>query len=232
VAEFDRFRDTYERQIDELVRFSGQDREFFTRAKARAIVRFARERVGDPAELNALDVGCGVGLTVSELKGRFGLVAGVDVSAAMIERAREREPSIEYRVYGGTALPYEDNSFDLVYAICVLHHVPKSSRLRLVSELRRVVRGGGLVILGEHNPMNPLTRLVVSRCAFDVDAELLRAKEAERLLRDADLTAVERRYILIAPYESPTAARIERTLNSLPLGAQYVVAAAKPRIPE
>ena len=44
--------------------------------------------------------------------------------------------------------------------------------------------GEGLSFSGrKHNPLNPLTRLVVSRCEFDRDAVLLTAKAAKRLLR-------------------------------------------------
>lgn len=228
VAEFDRFRDSYERRLEDAVRFSGQDREFFTKAKARALVDLARRRVGDPPSLSALDVGCGVGLTVAELHGAFREVGGVDISQGMIERARERDPGGDYRVYSGTRLPYDDASFDVVFTICVLHHVPPSSRYAFMVELARVVKPGGLVVVGEHNPANPLTRFVVSRCAFDVDAELLPARESEVLLRYVGLSRIERRYILIAPFESPAVSRVERALQSVPVGAQYLVGGVKP----
>lgn len=228
MAEFDRFRDSYERQLDDAVRFSGQDREFFTRAKARALIDLARRRVGDPQSLSALDVGCGVGLTVAQLQGSFGKVAGVDISDGMIERARERDPDTDYRVYSGTRLPYDDASFDVVFTICVLHHVPRSSRYMFMAELSRVLKPGGLVVVGEHNPANPLTRFVVSRCAFDVDAELLPARESETLLRYIGVSQIERRYILIAPFESPLVSRLESALRAVPIGAQYVVGGVRP----
>jgi SAM-dependent methyltransferase len=227
MAEFDRYKDTYEPQLDEVIRFSGQDRAFFTRAKARWLLDIARRRVGEPGALSALDVGCGVGLTVSEVVGAFGEVSGVDISSAMIERASERNPEVDYRVYDGTRLPHDDASFDVAFTICVLHHVPSTSRSGLVDEIRRVLRPGGLALIGEHNPWNPLTRFTVSRCAFDEDAHLLRASESARLLRAAGLDVVERRYILVTPFESVPAQRVERALGGVALGAQYLVAAMR-----
>jgi SAM-dependent methyltransferase len=225
---FDRFKDTYENQVEELVRFSGKDQSFFTRTKARWLLDLAARHVGAPSGLSVLDVGCGVGLTDSELVDSFGSVSGVDISPAMIERAVERNPSVDYRVYDGSRLPYDDEAFGVVFAICVFHHVPFSSRPALVREMRRVLRPGGLALIVEHNPLNPITRLIVSRCAFDEDAELLRVRESEELLRGARLDSVERRYILIVPSDSGPAHRLERVLGGLPFGAQYLVAAKRP----
>lgn len=227
MSEFDRFQHTYERQLDDVVRCSGQDREFFTRAKTRTLLDLVRKRVGDPASLAAVDVGCGVGLTVTELRGKFASISGVDISAAMIERAREREPGVDFRAYDGAALPYESGSVDVAFTICVLHHVPRPERAAFMSELGRIVRPGGLLVIGEHNPVNPLTRIVVSRCAFDVDAELLTARESVRLLRSAGGDGVEHRYILFLPFESNAVDRVEAVLRRVPLGAQYVACGVK-----
>jgi len=219
---FDRFEDSYESELEDVLRFSGQDADFFTRAKAQALCELTRRHVGEPAELSALDIGCAVGLTDTFLTPAFGHVTGVDVSAPLVERAAARNPKASYAAYDGGRLPYDDGSFDVVFAFCVLHHVPLPDRAGFVNEMHRVTRAGGIAVVGEHNPLNPLTRLVVSRCAFDDDAVLLGAREVDRLFGDAALRLVERRYILIAPWEAPIIHRLERTLRKLPLGAQYL----------
>ncbi len=221
---FDRFSETYRADLESALRFSGQDADFFTRTKVRALGELVRCHVGEPAEVGLLDVGCGIGLTDRMLVPDFGHVTGVDVSAASIRQAAERNPQATYDTYPGGRLPYADHSFDAVFAFCVLHHVSAGERASFVSELRRVTRPGGLVVIGEHNPLNPLTRLVVGRCAFDDDAVLLRASEASTLLRQARLEPVERRYILVVPSERPMARRLDAWLGALPLGAQYLVA--------
>jgi SAM-dependent methyltransferase len=222
LTSFDRFEDSYESELEDVVRFSGQDADFFTRAKAQALCDLTKRHVGGPAELSALDIGCAVGLTDTFLTPAFGHVTGVDISARLVERAAARNPEASYATYDGGRLPYDDGSFDVVFAFCVLHHVPLVDRARFVHEMHRVTREGGIAVIGEHNPLNPLTRLVVSRCAFDDDAVLLRAGEVDRLFGEAALTLVDRRYILIAPWDTPIVHRVERTLRKLPLGAQYL----------
>lgn len=151
-----------------------------------------------------------------------GRLVGLDVSEEMTSRASERNPSVEYLVSRSPTLPLEDATFDVAFASCVLHHVPRDERAHLVAEMARVVRPGGLVIVLEHNPLNPATRLVVARCEFDEDAVLLRMRETRELLSEAGLEERERAYILFLPRRNT----IERRLARLPLGAQYYVASS------
>jgi ubiquinone/menaquinone biosynthesis C-methylase UbiE len=178
--------------------------------------------MGNP---HMLDVGCGVGEFHPFVRGMLGRLCGVDVSAASVAEARERNPDVEYQVYGGKALPYDTASFDLSIAICVLHHVPPPQWPRFLCEMRRVVRAGGLVCVIEHNPFNPLTRLAVARCEFDRDAVLLRAGRTRALMAGAELRDTELNYFLMLPSATPLARRVERGFRRVPLGAQYVASA-------
>jgi SAM-dependent methyltransferase len=227
-AEFDRYSDSYREAVEESISFSGADLDLFTRAKADALLELAG-RAGLPERLAFLDVGCGIGETDRFLEGRVGRLAGVDVAPQMLERARARNPWAEYRGYGeGEPIPFEAESFDVCFAVCVLHHVPRDRRTQLVGEMRRVCRRGGLVALFEHNPLNPLTRRAVSGCEFDRDAELLSRRAALRLLSAAGLPSPEGRYIVFFPRESGLLRGIERRLGWLPLGAQYAAFAQRP----
>jgi SAM-dependent methyltransferase len=184
--------------------------------------------LGPPDELRALDVGCGVGLTDAYL-GELGSVVGVDISPEVIRVAAETNPTVAYREYDGKRLPFDDGTFDLAFAICVVHHIPTEERARFFAELARAVRPGGLVAIFEHNPANPLTRLAVHRCSFDEDVELLRPRATRQLIQAAGLDVVEARYLLVFPWRSRTLGAVERRLGRVPLGAQYYVLAEKPR---
>lgn len=228
-TEFDAYAETYRDAIERSISFSGADHEFFTRAKVRALLRLAALRVGDPRRLAVLDIGCGPGATDRMLEGRVGALTGVDTSAAMLEVARERNPWADYQLtVAGAELPLATARFDLCFAICVLHHVEPAMRAAMIAEAARVTRPGGIVVIFEHNPLNPLTRRAVAGCEFDRDAVLLRRAESERLLAGAGLEAAQGAYILLVPRESARLERVERLLGQVPLGAQYVVSARRP----
>jgi hypothetical protein len=89
--------------------------------------------------------------------------------------------------------------------------------------MRRVTRAGGLLVIYEHNPLNPATRVAVACCEFDEGVDLLRPGEVRRLLRDADAQPLESRYIVFFPWELRVLRTLERRLSRLPLGAQFVV---------
>ena len=220
--EFDRVGETYEAAVDEAISFAGQEHDFYLEVKARRLVELARRHLG-PGRPAALDVGCGPGLFDRHVASAFDL-HGVDVSPAMVERARETNPEAEYAVSEPGRLPYDDGRFDLAFAVCVLHHVDRADRLPLLRETARVVRPGGLVAVFEHNPVNPLTRRVVRDCAFDEGVELLPRRELSRLLRAAALEVVSAHYLLFFPWRGRLFEAAERLLTRLPLGAQYVVA--------
>ena len=222
--EFDRYSESYRDAVEDSIAFVDADLDFFTRAKAEALLELASSHLGDPGRLSMLDVGCGPGETDRFLEGGVGRLAGADIAPEMLERARGRNPSVDYRGFAaGEPIPFEDGEFDVCFAVCVLHHVPLAERGALLGEMRRVCRPGGLLVLFEHNPWNPLTRRAVHGCEFDRDAKLLSRREAARLLSAAGVEDRRGRYILFFTRESALLRGIERRLGWLPLGAQYAV---------
>ena len=217
---FDSYRSNYRDVVQSSIDFSGLPHSFFMRAKADLLRDLIARRLG--AEKPAmLDVGCGVGSFHPLLRGMVGRLCGIDVSSASIAQARADNRDVDYRAYDGRSFPFEDAGFDLVTAICVLHHVAPAQWTHFISEMRRVVRPGGLICVIEHNPLNPLTRLAVARCEFDRDAVLLGAGKARRLMAAGGLREIGARYFVLLPWEAKSARRIEGALSSMPLGAQY-----------
>ena len=225
--DFDEYRHTYRDEVQRSIGFSGQDVGFFTDVKARLLGELARRTLGNTRQLAVLDVGCGVGLTDEALEGRFGTINGVDVSEGAVAEAVVTNPWATYAGYDGRTLPFEDDRFDLAFAICVLHHVEPAERGAFTAEMARVVRPGGLVVAIEHNPFNPLTRMAVARCDFDEGVVLASRKEARALLRASRLNPVGSPYILFFPWRAEIFRRMERALTWAPFGAQYIAAGRK-----
>lgn len=225
-SEFDAYSKNYDDAVNSSIGFSGLKVDFFTRVKAQYIKRLLAEHFDDIKHIRLLDVGCGVGNYHPYLVDDVGAISGVDVSAACIQTARDRNSGVDYSVYDGHSLPYDDASFDFAYTICVMHHVPPEQWPAFAAELRRVVRPGGMVAVFEHNPYNPLTRRAVSSCEFDKDAVLLTAGQVDELLRGAGFKDATRRYILTVPPFNRLLMGVDRALARLPLGGQFYVTAS------
>jgi SAM-dependent methyltransferase len=127
-----------------------------------------------------------------------------------------------------TQLPFGSGEFDFVTAVCVFHHVPVESRGALVKEMARVLRPGGVACMMEHNPWNPVTRLIVSRTPVDADAILLTSREAVRMTRESGFRVLDKRYFLYLPRPMyRVAGGLESLLAKVPAGGQYAVFAER-----
>ncbi len=224
---FDAYESKYADAVNDAVSFSGLDVDFFTRVKADYIVDIARKTFGTLRGLRLVDVGCGIGNFHPLLSRAFDDITGVDVSTASIERARSANPGVSYSSYDGGLLPFDDASFDIAMAVCVVHHVPPVQWPDFMSEFRRVLKPGGLALVFEHNPLNPLSVHVVNNCPFDEDAVLLRAPELKKLFASAGFFGVEDRFILSVPAFNSAFRSLDRVFSRLPFGAQYYVSARK-----
>lgn len=217
---FDNYRDNYRDVVQSSIDFSGLPHHFFMRAKA-DLLRDLIERRLNAEDPEMLDVGCGIGSLHPLLHGMIGRLSGIDVSPDSIARARLENRDVDYREFDGRTFPFKDDSFDLVTAICVMHHVAPAEWVSFITEMRRVVRPGGLVCVIEHNPYNPLTRLAVARCEFDRDAVLLGAGTTRKLMAASGLREIDARHFLLLPWKTKAALRLENALGGMPLGAQY-----------
>jgi SAM-dependent methyltransferase len=217
---FDSYRSNYRDVVQSSIDFSGLPHSFFLRAKADLLRELiARQFWSEKPAM--LDVGCGVGSFHPLLRGMVGRLSGIDVSSASIAQARAENRDVEYRAFDGSSFPFDNAGFDVVTAICVLHHVAPAEWAHCMNEMRRVVRPGGIICVIEHNPLNPLTRLAVARCEFDRDAVLLGAGKVRKLMAAAGLRDISARYFLLLPWEAKPARRVEGALRNVPLGAQY-----------
>lgn len=218
---FDGVADRYSETIDESLGRFGVSHDFFTRHKARLIAQLLAGRKRDPARMDLLDVGCGIGQIHDLIGSGFRSVTGVDVSSASIEQAQARFPDFRYLAYDGERLPFPDAAFDMTMAICVFHHVPSAQWQALASEMLRTLRPGGLALVIEHNPWNPVTRRIVNTCPIDRDAVLLTRGTMVDLFQTSGEAEVMARSVLTIPPKTDLLMMIDGWFGRLPLGAQY-----------
>ena len=186
-----------------------------------------------------LDVGCGTGVLAGRLAAAGWDMTGADPSDGMLDVLRARVPGVRAVHASGTALPFADDTFDLVYCVAVMHHVADAGDVRrTLGEMVRVVRPGGRVLVWDHNPRNPYWRILMKRVPQDTGEERL-IGEAEMLagLRAGGaevVSAVPLGFVpdFVPPRALGAAAALERVVERTPLArrlcAHNVILAGKP----
>src|SRR5262249_19145456 len=100
-----------------------------------------------------LDLGCGTGIIARVLRERVGgaaSIVGLDASAPMLAKARAIAPEIEWREGNAAALPFPNESFDLVLSQEMLQFVPDA--VAALREVARVLTPGGRVLATTWRP--------------------------------------------------------------------------------
>jgi ubiquinone/menaquinone biosynthesis C-methylase UbiE len=97
-----------------------------------------------------LDAGCGDGGVARLLRTRVREVTAVDVEPS---RAWNDEPGLRFLVADAEALPFDDDSFDVVHSKDSLHHMHDPARA--LAEYHRVLKPGGVALIVEANRYNP-----------------------------------------------------------------------------
>jgi len=115
------------------------------------------------AGARGLDIGCGRGWYLRPMRDSGATMVGIDTSARQLEAARAYlGPTVPLVRATILALPFEPRSFDFVYVINVLHHLPKEQQMEALGQVAEAVSPGGLVFVHEMNVINPLFRFYFS----------------------------------------------------------------------
>lgn len=97
-----------------------------------------------PSDARVLDIGCGIGVYIAELLDRGIDARAIEPSTEMRQRAVARLGGDRVSDGSVLALPFEDQSFDFVYAIEVLRYLDDDDIRRAHAEIRRVLKPGGV----------------------------------------------------------------------------------------
>jgi demethylmenaquinone methyltransferase/2-methoxy-6-polyprenyl-1,4-benzoquinol methylase/phosphoethanolamine N-methyltransferase len=125
-------------------------------------VRKLRLRTANLAHIQpgekVLDVGCGTGTLAIEVQQRVGAtgrVAGIDPGTQQIARARSkaarRNVPIDFQFGVIEHLTFSDQAFDVVLSTLMMHHLPASLKRQGLSEIARVLKPGGRLIIADSN---------------------------------------------------------------------------------
>ena len=223
-ADFDDFADDYSETINKVSKLSGEKFEYFVNLR----VKMMKDRLVRYDALiedgTILDFGCGTGGTETALIKAFPLatIHAIDQSAESIRIAQKRSlNNVSLCSYGGARLPFADASFDLIYMIGVMHHVPLNERQSVLLELHRVLKRGGNLFVFENNPWNPLMLRAMANNPMDAGVKAIRSLDICKLGHWSGFSIVEAWYYFFFPNFLRFLRRAEKKMGWLPVGAQY-----------
>lgn len=120
--------------------------------------RLMMQSISKTRGLKVLEVGSGTGIYTRFLVNDFDNVIATDLDASMCSQAQKLIPKAKVLVADACKLPFKDNSFDGVFGVSILHHVP--DRAAAFREVFRVLKPNGWFAFCEPNKYNPLTLAV------------------------------------------------------------------------
>ena len=229
-AEFDKFADEYRAIHVTNIAISGETPDYFAEYKVRDVAQLFEQAEFAPSVPRILDFGAGIGTSVPFFRKYFpeASLTCVDVSTKCLELGEGRfHGEAKFVVFDGKVLPFDDESFDIVFAACVFHHIEHDEHVALLREMLRVLAHGGMAVVFEHNPLNPLTVHVVNTCPFDENARLIGASSLKKRFVSAGFLQPNHRYRIFFPHALRMLRQLELAMTWLPLGAQYYVYARK-----
>lgn len=106
-----------------------------------------------------LDVGCGTGNVLCKLVNGKRELFGIDLSENMVEESKKRMgKDADIKVADAEHIPYKDNTFDTLVCNASFHHYPHPEEV--LREMKRVLKNGGKLLIGEGYTMQPIRALL------------------------------------------------------------------------
>lgn len=228
-ATFDTSAAIYTEQLEKGISLSGESADYFVEGRVQFLANYLEHHMPLHA-LQVLDFGCGVGNACGTLREQLRAlrVTGIDCSTKSIDIAQRRYADsvvYDWAVDGHSIAPA---SMDVVYTSGVFHHIEPEQRQAELKSIFGWLKPGGYLALFENNPWNLGTKWVMSRIAFDADAQCLTPVETRKRLAAAGFEVHETRSLFYFPRFLSFLRPLEGLLSPIPLGAQYVVMAKRP----
>ena len=227
MAQFDKFAETYDEGLKEILGVFGKKHEQFAIYKVELLSHLLKNN----KIKTILDFGCGTGRSIVYLHEYFpeAEIYGCDVSEDSLKIAKETFSAGHFFVNSQPESLFKlKGKFDLIFVACVFHHISPEERRKWIEAICVALREGGHVAIFEHNTLNPKTRSIIldHRNFVDDINWMLSRKNLFELFEGIDNTTIKlwrSGYTLFFPLRARWITKFEWLLKWCPLGAQHVL---------
>lgn len=132
-----------------------------------AFLKHLKKR-GAKGKIKLLDIGCGNGRLYDFLKNEPINYIGIDNNKKLLKIAHSKYPKAIFKYADATRLPFPDKSFDTVWCIAILHHLPTTAlRLKACEEMKRAIKPKGSLMLTVWNLWQPKYKKYIDKKTRD-----------------------------------------------------------------
>ena len=216
IGNFDEYVNSYSDELEKALGGFGGDIPYYARRKVAILVSSMKGIL--PSVI--IDFGSGTGSLIPHLHDFFpkAQIIATDVSRLALRHIQNEYPYVEIC----EPEKLEPQSCDLIVMSCVIHHIPVDSRVDVLQKIHSALKTNGSLCIFEHNPINPVTRKIVSNCIFDEGVELITKKSLSKLIKKVGgFSQIKNGYVLFFPPALKYFCPLERVLYWLPLGGQH-----------
>ena len=220
MSEFDQYSNNYDNLFKKNIGSFANDLNYFAKYK---IKKLKKKLKNYPNKI--LEYGCGTGKNLLMLEEEFkdSKIYGYDPSIESLKIAKKNNLKTEFF----DSQKKIEGDFDIILVACVLHHINPNELENNLLFIKEKLSKNGLIFIFEHNPINPITKHLVSTCPFDKNAVLIRRSRLVKKLKKLMYKKINSEYCMFFPERLSFLNKFESILNWIPLGGQYLVFAKK-----
>ena len=217
-SEFDNYGKEYKKLLAQSFPSFLNSIDYFSEYKVKHIFKHRKNMKTE----TLLDFGCGVGLSLKFFSKYFPKTKlwGWDISSVSLKQAKQDFKAVNFT---DELKNVPKNYFSTVFAANVFHHIEKKDQIENILFCKNFLKPDGLLYIIEHNPFNPVTRMIFNKSPLDKNATMISLKDMVKLANLAKMKIVRKKYISFFPRKLSFLNFLEKLINWMPIGAQYII---------
>lgn len=167
-----------------------------------------------PSNINAiLDIGTADGLMLSRVKKEFppAKCIGLEYNKELINTCEDK--NIEIIQGDAQNMPFENNSFDIVYATALIEHL--NEPIKMLQETYRILKPNGIIIITTPDPFFDKIAQAIGHIEKDTHQETFTIKKLKNYFSMTNLKTLEAKKFMLSPIGLPLELTIEKILKFL-----------------